>query len=445
MGFLCPPRFYHVRLHPKRRWGIRWGIRKTPEKIYPKMTLTNTACKNAKSTNAKYRLYDSGGLYLEVMPNGSKYWRFKYNYLGKEKLLALGVYPIIALAEAREGRDKAKKLLAAGSDPSQDKREKRRQAIVKATNTFEVVAREWHENQKGKWTAKHAVNVTRRLEVDVFPYIGNRPISEIDPPELLNSVLRKIEKREALDVVARVKQICGQIFRYGIATGKCTRDPSADLRGALKTGKTKHFAALDIKEIPKFLSTLEKNDARLFARTRRAIRLLMLTFTRTTELIHATWDEFDLENRMWEIPAERMKMGNPHLVPLSRQAVKILKEQKEETGHINTPYVFPGQIKPTIPMSNNTILFGIGRMGYKGRMTGHGFRALAMSTIKEKLGYRHEVVDRQLAHAPRSKVDRAYDRAQFLDQRKVMMQKWADYLDSVANGKIVAGKFGKAA
>ncbi|MCC7037807.1 MAG: integrase arm-type DNA-binding domain-containing protein [Alphaproteobacteria bacterium] len=407
------------------------------------MTLTNTECKNAKPSERKYRLYDTAGLYLEIMPNGSKYWRLKYRYLNKEKVLALGIYPVISLAEAREGRDRARKLLAAGSDPSQVKQEKRQQAIVKAANTFEVVAREWHENQKGKWTPKHAVNVTRRLEVDVFPYIGNRPISEIDPPELLNSVLRKIEKREALDVVARVKQICGQIFRYGIATGKCTRDPSTDLRGALKTGKTKHFAALDIKEIPKFLSTLEKNDARLFARTRRAIRLLMLTFTRTTELIHSTWDEFDLENRMWEIPAERMKMGKPHLVPLSRQAVQILKEQKEETGHINTPYVFPGQIKPAVPMSNNTILFGIGRMGYKGRMTGHGFRALAMSTIKEKLGYRHEVVDRQLAHAPRSKVDRAYDRAQFLDQRKVMMQKWSDYLDVVANGKIITGKFEK--
>ncbi|TAL40182.1 MAG: DUF4102 domain-containing protein [Alphaproteobacteria bacterium] len=409
------------------------------------MTLTNTTCKNAKPRKSKYRLFDSSGLYLEIMPNGSKYWRLKYRYLGKEKVLALGVYPLITLAEAREGRDRARKLLAVDTDPSQAKREKRRQAISKAANTFEVVAREWHENQKGKWTPKHAVNVTRRLEVDVFPYIGSRPISEIDPPELLNSVLRKIEKRGALDVVARVKQICGQIFRYGIATGKCSRDPSADLRGALKTGKTQHFAALDIKEMPAFLSALEKNDARLFARTRRAIRLLMLTFTRTTELIHAAKDEFDLESRMWEIPGQRMKMGKPHLVPLSQQAVQIIKEQMEETGHINTPYLFPGQVKPGIPMSNNTILFGIGRMGYKGRMTGHGFRALAMSTIKEKLGYRHEVVDRQLAHAPRSKVDRAYDRAQFLDERKVMMQKWADYLDAVANGKVVIGRFGKVA
>ena len=374
---------------------------------------------------------DGGGLYLNVQPDGAKYWRLKYYYVNKEKLLAIGVYPLVSLADAREQRDIAKKLLAKGKDPSFVKQDDKKQALLTATNTFRAVAMEWHENQKGKWTQRHADNLIRRMELDIFPHIGPRPISEIDPPELLNSVLRKIEKRGALDVATRAKQICGQIFRYGVATGKCNRDPSADLKGALKMGKTKHFAALDIKEMPDFLNVLEKNDARLFARTRRAIRLMMLTFTRTTELIHAKWDEFDLKNGQWEIPAERMKMGNPHIVPLSEQAIRILKEQKKETGHYNVPWVFPSQTVPKKPMSNNTVLFAIGRMGYKGRMTGHGFRALAMSTIKEKLGYRHEVVDRQLAHAPRSKVDRAYDRAKFLDERKVMMQKWADYLDAL--------------
>lgn len=363
---------------------------------------------------------------------------FEISVFEKEKRISLGAYPIVSLADAREARERAKKLLAQGIDPSGAKKEEKREAIRNAENTFRAVALEWHENQLARWTPAHAQNVNRRFDVDIFPYIGNRPIAEIDPPELLE-VLRRIEKRGALDVTARVKQICGQVFRYGIATGRCQRDPSADLKGALKANQTTHFACLDIKEMPEFLDRLEKNDARLFHRTRRAIRLLMLTFVRTNELINATWDEFDLDNAQWEIPGWRMKMRNPHIVPLSRQAVALLREQKEETGHLNTNWVLPSQVRPKDPMSNNTILFAIGRMGYKKRMTGHGFRALAMSNIKEKLGYRHEVVDRQLAHAHKSKIDRAYDRAQFLDERREMMQEWADFMDTVADssGKVV--------
>ncbi len=396
------------------------------------MKLTDRTCKTAKAKDKPYKLSDGGGLYLLVQPDGSRYWRLKYYILGKERLLAIGVYPLVSLAEAREKRDQARKLLASGRDPAVMKKEAQRIAIRKSMNTFEIVAREWHEKQKSGWTANHADCVMRRLEVNVFPYIGTRAIDEIDAPELLESVLRRIEKRGALEVASRVKQICGQVFRYGIATGRCQRDHAADLKDALKHGKAGHYAALDIKDMPTFLNVLEKNDARLYARTRRAIRLLMLCFTRTSELICAPWDEFDLENGIWEIPAARMKMGRPHIIPLSRQAIEILKEQKEETAHLNTPWVFPSQISPRKPMSNNTILFAIGRMGYKGRMTGHGFRALAMTAIKERLGYRHEVVDRQLAHAPASKVDRAYDRAQFLDERTQMMQEWADYLDAIA-------------
>jgi integrase len=403
--------------------------------------LTDTKCKAAKAKDKAYKLADGGGLYLEIMPNGSKCWRMKYRYLGKEKRLAFGVYPVIGLADAREARERAKKLLAQGIDPSGAKKDEKREAIRNAENTFKAVALEWHENQLARWTPAHAQNVNRRFDVDIFPYIGSRPIAEIDPPELLE-VLRRIEKRGALDVTARVKQICGQVFRYGIATGRCQRDPSADLKGALKANQTTHFACLDIKEMPEFLDRLEKNDARLFHRTRRAIRLLMLTFVRTNELINATWDEFDLDNAQWEIPGWRMKMRNPHIVPLSRQVVALLREQKEETGHLNTNWVFPSQVRPKDPMSNNTILFAIGRMGYKKRMTGHGFRALAMSNIKEKLGYRHEVVDRQLAHAHKSKIDRAYDRAQFLDERREMMQEWANFMDTVsAKGGIVTPNF----
>ncbi len=401
------------------------------------MKLTNIVCKNAKPKEKPYKLSDGGGLYLLVKTNAAKHWRLKYRFLGKEKLLALGPYPVISLADAREARDSAKKLLIAGTDPITHKQDRTRLAIRNAQNTFKSVALEWHGNQVEKWSANHSLNVMRRLDVDIFPYIGSRPIADIDAPELLE-VLRRIEKRGALDVAGRVKQICGQVFRYGIATGKCKRDHSADLKGALKKGKSGHYPALDIKEMPEFLKALERNEPRLFSRTRRAIKVLMLTFVRTNELINAKWPEFDLKNARWEIPAERMKMGNPHIVPLSRQVIAILKEQKEETKHLDTDWVFPSQVRPKEPMSNNTILFAIGRLGYKGRHSGHGFRALAMSTIKENLGYRHEVVDRQLAHAHKSKIDRAYDRAKFLDERKRMMQEWSDYMDDVANhGKVI--------
>lgn len=393
--------------------------------------LNNTACKNAKPKERPYKMADSGGLYLLVNPSGSKLWRLKYRFLGKEKLLALGSYPLISLAEAREARDNAKKIHASGKDPIHDKHIKKDAAIRNAQNTFKVIALEWYENQIGKWSRSHALNVMRRLEIDIFPYIGTRPIADIDAPELLK-VLRRIEERGSLHVTDKVKQICGQIFRYGIATGKCQRDISADLRGALKRGKEGHYSALTIKEMPEFLAALERNKPRLYERTQRATKLLMLTFVRTSELIKAKWDEFDLENAQWEIPAERMKMGNPHIVPLSRQALEILKEQKLETEHLKIDWVFPNQTKLKNHMSNNTILCAIASLGFKGRMTGHGFRSLAMSTIKENLGYRHEVVDRQLAHAHKSKIDRAYDRAQFLDERKKMMQEYADYIDKIS-------------
>lgn len=395
------------------------------------MKLTNTQCKNAQPKTKVHKLADGGGLYLLVKPNGAKHWRLKYRFLGKEKLLALGPYPLVSLAEARERRDEAKKVLADGKDPINQKQDKKRQAVRNAQNTFKAVALEWHGNQKDAWSEHHALNVMRRLEIDIFPYIGNKPIADIDAQSLLYDVIKRVEDRKAFDVASRVKQICGQVFRYGIITRKCTRDVSADLKGAMKSYKKGHYHCLEIKEMHEFLATLEENKPRLYERTKRGIRLLMLTFVRTSELIEAKWSEFDLDNGLWEIPAERMKMGKPHIVPLSKQVIKLLKQQKEETGDLETDWVLPSQIRLREHMSNNTILFAIGRLGYKGRMTGHGFRALAMSTIKEKLGYRHEVVDRQLAHAHKSKIDRAYDRAQFLDERKKMMQEWADYMDRV--------------
>ena len=287
------------------------------------------------------------------------------------------------------------------------------------------------QQRKEKWNPIYRDNILHRLELDIFPEIGCQPIKDIPPPQVLDA-MRKIEKRGAHEMARRALQTTGQIFRYAVATGRAESDPTRDLKGALKPFKRGHFAALDSKELPEFLKVLNKNDARLFPQTIRAVRLLMLTFVRTGELIGAQWSEFDFEAGLWEIPAERMKMKKAHIVPLSRQAQALFLEQKELTGQWE--WVFPNQVRPKKSMTNNTVLMALRRMGYQGKMTGHGFRALAMSTIKEKLGYRHEVVDRQLAHVPANQVDKAYDRAQFITDRTKMMQEWADYLDGLASG-----------
>lgn len=357
------------------------------------MPLTDTACKSAKPREKPYKLSDSAGMYLEVTPHGSKLWRLKYRFAGKEKRLAFGVYPEVSLADAREEREKARKLIKSGIDPSHVKQEEKRKLHHNAETTFEAVAREWHENRKAAWTPTYATEILDRLNRDIFPEIGHLPIADISAPRLL-AAIRLIEKRGAHEIARRAIQTTGQVFRYGIVTGRAERNPAADLKGALKPVKHGHYAALETKDLPEFIQTLEANNARLYAHTRHAVKLLLLTFVRTSELINATWDEFDLEAGEWSIPAERMKMRQPHIVPLSRQAIAILKEQKKLTGEWQ--WVFPNQVRPAKSMSNNTILMALKRMGYQGRMTGHGFRALAMSTIKEKLGYRHEVVDRQL-------------------------------------------------
>jgi integrase len=280
------------------------------------MPLNDTSCRNAKPKKKPYKLFDGGGLYLHVQADGTRYWRQKYYFLGKEKLAAHGTYPSVSLADARESRERLKKFLAAGKDPSTVKKEDRRKAIQKQAHTFELVALEWHKKQLNRWSERYGINVLQRFKINVFPYIGSRPIADIDAPELLD-MLRKIEQRGSLYVASRMKQECGQVFRYGIATGKCKRDHTPDLKGALEVKETVSYAALDIKEVPELLEALERNDARLYPRTRRAIRLLMLLFTRTNELISAEWDEFDLQNAVWHIPAERMKMGKAHIVPLT--------------------------------------------------------------------------------------------------------------------------------
>ncbi len=394
-----------------------------------RMKLSDIKCKSLKPREKPYKVSDGGGLYLEITPAGSKCWRMKYRIHGKEKRLSLGIYPSISLGQAREGRDNAKKLLAQGHDPSAHKQEQKKEAARNSENTFKALALEWHDTFKEKWTDRHAKTVLNRLERDVFPEIGNMPITEIKPKHIIET-LKTVQKRGAYEPAHRLRQYCSQIFKFAIIHELAESNPATDISSVLKPVKKTHYACIDIKEIPELLDAIQRNDARLHNDTRHAIRLLMLTFVRTKELIEATWDEFDLDNALWIIPEERMKMRNEHIVPLSRQALEILRDLKSRNERWG--WIFPGHHSQRKHMSNNTILKGLERLGFKGRMTGHGFRALAMSTIKEKLGYRHEVIDRQLAHAPQSMVQRAYDRAQFLDERKIMMQDWADFLDKAA-------------
>lgn len=395
------------------------------------MSLTDMKCKSAKPKEKAYKLFDGQGLYLDVRPTGSKYWRLKYHLNSKEKLLALGVYPNVSLQAARDKRYHAKELIEQGIDPSLDKRKSKALANEKADNTFEAVAREWYELNKSKWSERYAEGVINRLETYIFPEIGNYPITDIEPPILLQAI-RKIENRPAIEIAKRQNQKCGEIFQYAISCGKGVRNPALDIVKALKPQKTENYASFDIKELPEFLNILERNEARLYKSTHNAIKLIMFTFVRTSELINARWEEIDLDKKEWIIPAERMKMKKGHIVPLSSQAVEIFKEQKKVSGA--WPHVFPSVVRPKNSMSNNAILSAIKRMGYKGKMTGHGFRALAMTTIKQELGWRHEVIDRQLAHAPKNKTARAYDRAAFLKDRKIMMQQYADYIDKLRDG-----------
>ncbi len=394
------------------------------------MKLYDKDCKAASPRHKPYKIFDGQGLYLEITPQGRKFWRLKYHYLSKEKRISLGRYPIVTLAEAREKCLASLKLLDKGIDPSADRQEHRRKTIIAVANTFEAIALEWYEMRKNRWTPYTVENVLHLLQTDVFPSIGSRPISEIDVPELL-AMLRKIENRDALYVIKRVRQICGEVFRYGIQTGRCKEDITVHLRGAFKTRRTKHFSAIDSREIPELLEALKK-DTRLYGRTRRAVQLSLLTFQRPGEIRKARKSEIDWENSQWVIPAERMKMRRPHIVPLSRQALEILKEQLDEIKRINTEWVFPCQGRPRNPLSENTVRVALHRLGFKGRMTAHGFRALARTTIREKLDYAPDVIEAQLAHQPSGPLGAAYDRAQFLSKRVVMMQDWAAYLDGVA-------------
>jgi integrase len=400
------------------------------------MPLTDTRVRSAKPKDKTFKLFDSGNLYLEVNPAGGKWWRWKYRFAGKEKRLSFGVYPDVPLKIARERRDAARKQLANGINPGEAR--KAVKAAQAGAESLEAIAREWHAKFSVEWESKHSDRILRRFERDVFPWIGKRPMAEIEPPELL-SVVRRVESRGALETAHRVLQNCGQVFRYGIATGRARRDPTGDLRGALPSPKEKHHASItEPKRVAELLRAIDTYQG--FLVTKCALRLAPLVFVRPGELRKAEWPEIYLENAEWRIPGERMKMKEQHIVPLSRQAVEILRElepltNKEFASRPNAPkYIFPSARTRERPMSENAILAALRRMGYtKDEMTGHGFRSMA-STLLHEQGWNHQAIERQLAHAERNEVSAAYNFAEHLPERRKMMQAWADYLDALKAG-----------
>ena len=410
------------------------------------MSLTDAAIRSAKPGAKPIRLFDSGGLYLEVAPSGGKWWRLKYRIDGKEKRLSLGTYPDVPLAGrkvkesgtwidgARERRDKARQLLAEGIDPSAHRKAVRRTKTENAANSFEAVAREWHRKFAARWTVSHSEKNMRALERDVFPWLGSRPIADLTAPDLLK-ILRRIEGRGAADTAHRVRQISGQVFRYAIATGRSERDLSADLRGALAPARSTHLAALtEPKAIGGLLRAIHGYRGHLV--TKCALRFAPLVFVRPGELRTAEWQEIDLDRAEWTIPADKMKTRQPHLVPLSTQAVAILRELHPLTGQGR--FVFPSARSAARPMSNNAVLAGLRRMGIaKDEMTGHGFRAMARTVLDEVLNVRPDFIEHQLAHAVQDPLGRAYNRTAHLGERRKMMQLWADYLDRLRDGAVV--------
>lgn len=399
----------------------------------PKRTvpLSDAKIRNAKPQAKEVKYFDGGGLFLLVTPTGGRLWRLKYRHAGKEKQLALGSYPEVSLSDARDRRDAARKQISAGIDPGEVRKAEKMTGSERAANTFEAVAREWHARQEAVWTEGHAERTMQRLERDVFRCIGVRPISEITAPELL-AVFRRIESRGAHETAHRARFVCGQIFRYAVATGRAERDPAADLKGALTPLKVRHHAAItDPKEIAPLLRAIDGYQGSFVVKS--ALQLAPLVFVRPGELRQAEWAEIDFDAAEWNIPAERMKMKVAHLVPLSSQALLIFRELHALTG--NSRYVFPSGRSFARPMSNNAVNAALRRMGYgTDEMTGHGFRAMARTILDEVLQVRVDFIEHQLAHAVKDPNGRAYNRTAHLAERRKMMQLWADYLDGLKSG-----------
>lgn len=404
------------------------------------MALTDTAIRKAKPGEKPVKLTDEKGLYLLLNPNGSRWWRFDYRFDGKRKTISMGVYPDVGLKDARDKRDEARKLLAQDVDPGEHRKAAQTARMTNLANSFEIIAREWFAKHKHSWAESHADKIIYRLEKDVFPWMGSRPIAEIKAPELL-AVLRRAESRGALDTAKRIKQNCGQVFRYAVATGRAERDPSQDLRGAIPPAKQNHFAAItDPAKAGALLRAIDGFRGTFVVQC--ALRLAPLFFVRPGELRRAEWKAFDLDKGEWRYFVTKTK--TEHSVPLASQAVTILRELHALTGH--GQYVFPGR-DPKKPMSEAAVNAALRRMGYdtKTEITGHGFRAMARTILAEELHQRPEVIEHQLAHKVPDALGTAYNRTKFMKERREMMQLWADYLDKLKAGAEIVPINGKAA
>ncbi|WP_419965486.1 tyrosine-type recombinase/integrase [Stenotrophomonas geniculata] len=392
-------------------------------------SLTDMAARNAKGKEKPYKLAAGAGLYLQVMPNGNRYWRMKYRRAGKEKLLSIGVYPEVTLKEACDKRDAARAQLRDGKDPSEEKQLGKLKAQLSADGRFGAVALEWLET-RGDLAESTRSKAKWMLETYAFPWLGKRAIEDVSTAEVL-SVLRRLEAQDKIESTQRLRQICGQVFRYAVATGRLDRDPTAALRGALKTAKNRHYASItDPAKIGELLRAIDGYTGQLT--TLCALKFAPLVFTRPGELRKAEWSEIDFEDGQWCIPAEKMKMGLAHIVPLSRQALAVLRELHPVTS--KSRYIFPSVRSLRDPMSENTVNAALRRLGYgTDDMTGHGFRSMA-STLLHEMGWTSDAIERQLAHAERNPIKAAYNRAEHLPERRRMMQAWADYLDKLKTG-----------
>jgi len=395
--------------------------------------LSDVKLRAAKPVERDQKLYDERGLYLLIKPNGSRWWRFKYRFNGKEQLLSFGVHPEVTLAQARDARDEARALLRDGKNPAVERKAEKQRSLISSANTFEAIAREWLAMQEKKLTASTMGKARWMLESFVYPKIGALPVAGIESPDVL-SLLRAIEQNGTHETAHRTRARCSQVFRYAIATGRAKHDPTRDLRGALAPVASKSRAAItDPQLIGALLRSLDSYAG--YAPTQAALKLAPLVFVRPGELRAAEWDEFDLDAAEWRIQASRMKMRETHVVPLATQAVAILRDLKPHTG--NGRFLFPSLRSRARPMSNNTINAALRRLGYDAEtMTGHGFRALASTRLNE-MGWAPDVIERQLAHAERNKVRAAYNRAQYMAERRTMMQAWANYLDEIKAGGTV--------
>lgn len=393
------------------------------------MSLTDTKVRNAKPQEKAYKLFDEKGLFLLITPQNQKYWRLKYRFTGKEKSLALGVYPETTLANARDKRDDARKLLANDIDPGLSKQLAKRTARIAAANTFQTVALEWFAKFSPNWEESTRKKTMGRLENDLFPWLGSRPVMDIKAVDLL-PVLRRVEDRGALDAAHRLRQYCSKIFLYAVSIGLMERDPTYELRGALPPVKVKHFATITkSEEIGALLRAIDGYQGHFI--TKCALRLIPLLMVRTVELRMMEWSEINFETAEWRIPGPKMKMRGQHIVPLPTQAISILRELEPLTGQ--GVLAFPSVRTTSRPISDNTILSALRRMGYGvGEMTGHGFRSMA-STLLNEQGWNRDAIERQLSHVERNSVRAAYNYAEYLPERRKMMQHWADYLDELKN------------